>query len=441
MIWAALVLSISGYGWYLAFASNHPFLPLDPVSGLGWLLVLSILPTWLGFRSNRNLLSTQPTGLKIILVNILQTLLYYVSITLFAYRALTMPETATYSAYILTAIWQFLSWLCDAYFAFNADFPGGQNHIRVVEISLVLTISAVFLLTFMAVPPSILIMLVMGWFIAMTMTLAVAGKDSTTTTVVRYDIIFFHGLIPGVVAVILFGLVFSAQFRLLFKAAQGALAYLWHFILYLLELISPPLPETNYTPSPLQMGILEPGRAQGMQEVPTWLVFLIFALAILFFCLALGGLLKLLRTRFGSSTSLPPRKTYRWQRLVVTLRQWLPALCSQWKTAFTKFQKRIQAALRRWLPARTPEQKIMGCYEAFLRLGLCHGCFRRAAETPWEYAERLMNTTRGQLVPANINRLHDIFLEARYSKRQPSWQQAEECEALLQKIAQQLKKR
>ncbi|MBS4023743.1 MAG: hypothetical protein KGZ79_15210 [Dethiobacter sp.] len=63
MTWAAMLISVSAYGWYLVIAFNQSTgLPVS-FAGLAGLIFLSLLPTYLGLVANRSLFASGPTVL------------------------------------------------------------------------------------------------------------------------------------------------------------------------------------------------------------------------------------------------------------------------------------------------------------------------------------------------------------------------------------------
>lgn len=462
MIWAATLLSVSGYCWYLVFAyicsangsANYPGFG----AGLAGFLLLAVLPTFIGFFSNRSLLTTGPTVLKLAIINLLQYLLYAALTVLAgtlvkAHLLKTSPELLYWKAYLFPSSWQLLSWLCGLYFVFKATGPEAVDrpaNIQALEISLVLVIPAVFLLTYNGFPASLLMLLITCWFMTLALTLAVEGTGFSAASVIRYDLIIFHAVIPSLAAVIIFLAAFWGQVRSLLQTAQKALVALWALLIYLLKLIpagSPaaPLPDPGITSLSMKAGEMEQ-----VPRMPLWFYAPFIALGLLLLFIGLWGLINLLKTRLSAAPRTPQRK-YSLFRGLAQFWRWLAVLA--WKLLTScwglfkwicvpvgKLRQKIMVVLRGLLPAKTPDQKIFRVYEIFLRLGRRFGCPRKTCETPLEYVRRLQTSGKIELFPGEeVEELTSLFLKARYSHEPVSWQQAAISEQLLKIIRSKLK--
>ncbi|KJS10352.1 MAG: hypothetical protein VR67_18825 [Peptococcaceae bacterium BRH_c8a] len=454
MSWAALLLSVTGYSWYLVFAymtyATYPGL----WTGLAGLFCLALLPTVLGFTINRSLLASGPTVLKLVLINLLLYLLYtgltaLGSVMIADYLFWNPPHSLTRAAYLFPSAWQLLAWLIGTYYVFQtADIKAAAQPtgIKTVETSLVLVIPAIFLLTYMGFAGPLLIILVAGWFLALALTLAIEGTGVTATSVIRYDIVLFHALVPPLAAIILCAAAFLGEIRSVLQAARGALFALLAYLVKLLDMLFPPLPESNVVLPEMASPPMPTGGAENVQEPASWFIYIIIGLGLLLLIPILRGLLGLLRIRLGAVPRLPQKRyspfrallqVWRWLiTLVCSLLKIFAPLVTRLKALAGGLRQKIKTILNRWLPAKTPGQKIFRSYEAFLRLGRRAGCPRQIYETPLEYARRLQTATTKQPYPgAEISRLTGLFLEASYSKKPLSWQQAAESERLFKTIA------
>ena len=453
MSWAALLLSITGYSWYLIFVymtyATNPGLG----TGLAGLFVLALLPTCLGFTLNRSLLASGPTVLKLVLLNLLPYLLYtgltaLGSVMVADYLFWNPPQPLPWTAYLFPSAWQLLGWLGGTYYIFqttNLTAAARSTGIKTVETSLVLVMPAIFLLTYMGFAGPLLIILVAGWFLAVALTLAVEGTGVTAASVIRYDIVLFHAIVPPLAAIILFAAAFLGEIRSLLQAARGALFALLGYLVKLLDMLFPPLPESNIVLPEMPPPPMPAGGSENVPEPASWFIYIIIGLGLLLIPI-LQGLLSLLKIRLGAVPRLPQRRyspfrallqVWRWLiTLACSLLKIFAPLVTRLKALAGWLRQKIKTILNRWLPAKTPGQKIFRSYEAFLRLGRRAGCPRQIYETPLEYARRLQKATAKQPYPdAEISRLTDLFLEARYSNKLLNWQQAAESERLYKTIA------
>ncbi len=453
MFWAAMLLSLTGYSWYLVFAyltyATYPGL----WTGLAGLFLLALLPAGLGFSLNRGLLAWGPTVFRLVQVNLILYLLYACltalgSVMIADYLFWNPPGPLHWTAYLFPSVWLLLGWLCGTYFVFQtADLTTivRQTSIRTVETSLVLVVPAIFILTLMSFTGPLLLILVAGWFLALSLTLAVEGTGVTETSAIRYDIVLFHAVVPPLAAIVIFVVAFYGEMRSLLQAARGALYALLDYLGKLLEMLTLPDGDLDILPPEWAPLIMPTREAEQVREPAAWFLFVMIGLVILMLIPALGRLLGLLKTRLGAAPKLPQKRyspfrtllqVWRW---LVTLAWSLAKIClglvSRIKALAGWLQRKIKAILYRWLPARTPGQKIFRSYEAFLRLGRRCGCPRQAYETPLEYAWRLQHANEKQLFPdLEVSRLTRLILEASYSNQAMSWQQAADSEVLYKTI-------
>lgn len=442
MNWSTLLLSLTGYSWYLVFIhlthETHPGF----WTGLAGLFILALLPAGLGLTAHRSLLATGPTVLKLALTHLLLFLLYTGltvpgSLLTADYLFWNPSQPLAWTAYLFPTVWQLLGWLCGAFVR--------TSGIKTVEISLGLMLPAVFILTFMGFAGPLLLTLAAGWFLALALTLAVEGVGVAETSAIRYDIVLFHALVPPLAAAVLFAVAFFGELRSLMQAARDAFYALLGFLVALLDRLSPPA-APGAPPPPMPVPPMSGGEMEKVQEPASWFIYVLIGMMVLFLIPLLRALPGLLKMRLKAAPRLP-RRRYSPLRALLQAGRWLFALLGSLlkifapavkllKTAAGRLRQTIKAILRRWLPAKTPGQKIFRSYEVFLRLGRRRGCPRQAHETPLEYARRLQAATAGGPFPAaEINRLTGLFLEAGYSNRPVTRRQAAESEQLLKTIA------
>ncbi|KJS84169.1 MAG: hypothetical protein JM58_11545 [Peptococcaceae bacterium BICA1-8] len=452
MIWAALLLSISSYSWYLIFAFNSSASSPDFWIGLMGLVFLVIIPTLLGLTINRNILASNPMVIRIILVNLLQYLLYTGLVTLGSiiinnYLLGISRELLNWTAFILPFVWQLMSWLFGTYYALSSAVVAAYrpSNIKAVEISLILIIPAVFILTFKGFPVTLLLMIIVCWFLTLTLTLAVEGKDTSRASVFRYELVFLHALIPTLAAIIFFIIAFYGELRYLLVAAQERILTLWNlFVMFLDWLFSEPA-EISTNDYNFPAFNIRPEREVMAQELPSWFIISLLILAIPLFIALIRALIRLFKMRLGSQQT-SPRKGYSFTRSLRQMWTYFFLLLGDllkeslkiyilFKVIVGKFLKKIRQMLRRWLPAKTPYHMVFRSYEAFLGWGR-KSCFsRKPGETPLEYVNRLEKSAKIQPFPSEeISQLTSIFLEAHYSNKPVSWQQGEKSKVLLKKI-------
>jgi len=452
MIWSPLLIGVSSYSWYLVIAFNSSVGFPNSWIGLIGLVFFVIIPTLLSFTFNRNILSSNPMVLRIILVNLLQYLVYTGLITtgnifINSYPLAISQEFLNWKAYILPSFWQLISWLLGAYYALNSATITAQrpNNIKAVEISLILIIPTIFLLTFQGFPVTLLLIIIVCWFLTLTLTLAVEGKDTTAASAFRYELVFLHALIPTVAAILFFIIAFYGEIRLLLIAAQQGLLNLLNLFAAFLDWLFSKPPEISPNDYNAPVFKIRPEREVMGQQLPFWFIILLLILAIPLIIALLQGLIRLLKMRLGSQHFFPS-KGYSYTRSILQMWKYLFLLVgcilkkslkvfAFFKIMGGKFLKKINQMLKRWLPAKTPYHMVFRSYKAFLRWGRKSGLSRKSDETPLEYAKRLEKSAKIQPYPyKEISQLTSIFLEAHYSNKPVSWQQGEKSKALLKKI-------
>lgn len=453
MIWAAILLCVSGYGWYLIFyftvSAGYPGLG----SGLAGLLFVAVIPTMLGFAINRKMLASNPLAIKVALGNLMLYLLYavlvvYGSIFIRGGRLFDIPDALGGTAYLLSAFWQLASWLCGMYMGMNSaglEHDSGSSSIKAVEASLMMIVPSVFLLTFMAFPAPLLLTIILCWFLSFALTLAMEGRRSDAGSEVRYDIVIIHAFIPSVAAVAASFIFFSGSMRNLIMAVQKGLSVLWSYFVKLLDRLSPAVPATDtQTPGPISFMPMHEGGGM-VKETPYWLIVPFAALILLFLTLMTVELTRLLKKRLGNGV-IPPNRhhsstgtlLYLWRQMVLLLKGLVKMVLAPFilaKTLCRCLQRGLARAIGRRLPAKTPYHRVVRSYGDFLRWGRKAGFPRKPYETPLEYAGRLRNSTK---VPSSIfediEHLTSIFMEAYYGAGPVSRQQGEKSEMLFKKI-------
>lgn len=132
MIWPAILLSISGYGWFLVISYNMSAAFHGVASGLLGLFFLSIIPVMLSFATNRKFVP-RDTVFKITFIN----LTYYVLYALLTFLFNTI--TGIYALIPLLYFWQFLSWVLGTFLFYNPSQGAattGISNVKVTEASL-----------------------------------------------------------------------------------------------------------------------------------------------------------------------------------------------------------------------------------------------------------------------------------------------------------------
>jgi hypothetical protein len=443
MIWPAILLSISSYGWYLVFAYSTSMAYPNFGTGVLGLFSLGIIPVIVSFAANRRFLASGPTIFKVTLLNFLYYLLYASLTTLpgalagsgFLFFALS---PLSWAVYILPWTWQLFSWLLGTYFYYHsAEFSPAApiSNVKVAEISLGIMIPAIFLITFMGFSLPLPLTTIAFWFIAFTLALALAGEGITRISIVRPDIIFFHALVPSLAAIIIFFAAFSREIHLLLLTMQKTfMAFLMYIVNLLTWLLGKPTPADFEPPLNTSFGPLPEERALA-EAAPLW-VFLPFLVL---------ALIKLLKTRLRPVTvcagkAPSPLSAFRqiWKWFVVLIRNLLKLSCKLVEVITTmagKVKTKLIRLLHRWLPARTPYQQILRSYEKFLRFGRKSGHPRKAFETPLEYALRLQDVSPKKPFPdVEIRQLTNLFMATYYSKMRADWPHAAESITLIKNI-------
>lgn len=461
MIWAATLLSISGYSWYLVL-HYHLFAFFPSLwAALTGLVFLAVLPTWLGFFRNRALLASRPTVFKMLVVNIVQLALYAALLVAGNY----LGKNYFFPAWVLKGSDLLLpfscllfSWLCGTFFLLNHSLPTTLQpdtqrpvNVKVMEQSLVIILTAVYLLTFMGIPALLLFLIICAWFFILNLSLAVEGRGAAAP-VLRFDIVLLHFLLPLMVALVFLVLAFSAEARFLLLAAQKAILTLIGLLLKLLGLLFSNSPGSTASSPDLNIVVpIMPEQAQQNQEVPLWLLFVFLTLGLLLASFLLYSLIKLLKSTLNlTPISGNTRRSLRRSKLpllrrLLSLVRYLIRRCfhylSKASTMLRKLLQYIKKILSRWLPAKTPSQGIFRSYETFLILAQKSGYPRKNSETPLEFAGRLEKSIAGKSFPSEeIRRLTSLFLEAHYSNKPACRQQAAESVDLLARIRSGFKK-
>jgi len=315
-------------------------------------------------------------------------------------------ELLDWKVYLLPFIWQLISWLTGTYYALNSAALANHrpSNIRAAEISLIMIIPAVFILTFQGFSVSLLVMIIACWFLALNLTLAVEGRDTNEASVFRYELVFLHALIPAIAAIILFIIAFFGEIRDLFLAAQQGIIALWNLIVTLLNLLFSKPPEVDINSYDFPAFYAKPEREPEVaaQVSPLWFIIPLLILAIPPLLALINGLIKLLRMRLGSQQTFTAKR-YSFIRslfqvwkylflLVGHMFKQILKLIALMKDTGKKILIKITQLIKRWLPPRTPYHKVFRSYEAFLRWGRKSGFPQKPGETPLEYARRLQKS-------------------------------------------------
>lgn len=442
MIWAALLLSVSGFSWFLTVAINSPADTSPFIYGLIMLVVVAIIPTLLGFNLNRRLLASNPMVVKIIIINLLLHLVYCGIIAIGS--KLIFPELFNRQAYIFYYFWLLVFWLIGTVYAHISSLASAPpSNVRAVEISLILIIPAVFLLTFKGLPISILLTVIAIWFLILTVTLAIEGRGKGESDF-RFELVFFQALITVALAGIFFIIAFYGQMRLILLKLKEGVITLWHLLIGFLNRLFSEQPEVDpqeYS-SPVAIPNLEEIAAR---DFPISLIIISAIIGIILLGLLMWALIKLMRMRLN----FPQVSSGEKHSFIKSLAQLGKYLISLIKYLFqenlkvfrfmqlisAKVLKRIGLIIKDFLPARTPYQKVFRSYKALVRWGGRMGFFRRQGETPLEFTRRLENSTGIKPYPGKeINELTAIFLEAQYSDKPVSLEKGERSQMLLKRI-------
>lgn len=443
---AAVLLSVTGYAWYAVFAFNAQ----NSYPGLGSAIVqlalICLIPTLLGFFMTEKLLAAGPTMFKLLGLNLSYYLLYTVlasgTVTILVHKG--MP--GFWSASVFSSFWQLISWSLGAYpliAAAESNSTTNLTALRSMEISLTV-IPAVFLLTYMNFPPLVMLLVIISWFIALSLTLLTGGAHSQNKIRFRYDIILIHSLIPCLLAFALFLTAFSAE---AYQMLDGFLRALLAFLVFLAKLLdsffrlppqTPDSPRISYAPD-------IPGEGPGVHQSSVLITVIFIALAAVLLTLAVRQLIKLLRKRITLSSDRPPVRTHSAFSMKGFLRQLLRLFVYLYRKSlnlfiiFQRFCSDTAAKVRRQiqyhLPPKTATEAVFRCYRGFLCWASRVGCHRRKHETPLEHFSRLQESVSGlQSSREEIFELTQHYQKTCYSKQPADWNLAKRCQYLLEVI-------
>jgi hypothetical protein len=445
MIWTALLMSITGFCWYLITAIDSSTTGNNIYLGIVLLLVISFAPTLTGYASNSRLLLSNPTVLRIITAN---ALFYAVYIALVAIAGLLFSANSDVFQYwplgrqyfVPACIWQFICWAIGSYYAIKSKAATAErpSNLKAAGISVSLMIPAIFLLTFKGIPVSLCLIIIGLWFLALTLTLALEGNDIKIGPVFHYELVFSHALVSLAVAVMLFFIAFFGQVRRLLLAAQQGILTLWYLFGSFMDWLLSKLPdvEADY----LDRFILNyrPEREIARHSLSRWFLVPLAFLAIPLILSLIRALVRVLRMRMNSR---PLNKAGRFSvfKMLVRLGRCIIRLVASLYDLIRTFAIKLFAGIGHmivaYLPAKTPYQKVYRCYLAFLRWGRKYGLSRKPAETPSEYALRLKRHFGDKPCPIEeIYELTSIFLEAHYRNSPIDWDQGHRSYTLLRKI-------
>jgi hypothetical protein len=445
MIWTALLMSITGFCWYLITAIDSSVVGDNIYLGFVLLFVISFFPTLAGYASNSGLLLSNPTVLRVIAANVLFDTVY---IALVAFAWLLFSASSAVFQYwplgrqdlVPACIWQFICWAIGSYYAIksNAATAERPSNIKAAEISVILMIPAIFLMTFKGIPVSLCLIIIGLWFLALTITLAVEGKDIKIGPVFHYELVFSHAFVSFAVAVILFVIAFFGQVRRLLLAAQQGILALWYLFGFIMDWLLSKLPDVESDYLDQFIFNFKPEREIARHSPSRWFLIPLAFLAIPITVSLIRALVRFLKMRLGPR---PVIKTGGFSLFKMLLRLGLCIILFVYnlygliRTYAIKLFAGIGNMIVAYLPARTPYQKVYRCYQAFLRWGRRYGLSRKPAETPSEYALRLKRHFGDKPCPIEeINQLTSIFLEAHYRNRPIDWDLGQRSYTLLRKI-------
>ncbi|NLC10679.1 MAG: DUF4129 domain-containing protein, partial [Firmicutes bacterium] len=343
------------------------------------------------------------------------------------------------------------SWLSGAFFpaAFAAGEGGRPIPIKVLEGSLLLAGPAVFLLAYLSFSASFLAVVIACWFAVMALSLALEGTYLWSDTNPRYDLIFFHLIVPALGGAAFYFAAFTGGFWAFLEGTRSLLAYLGALLFRLLSLIGP-MPEVEpLEPEPITFSVEEEVIEAVAEMIPLYITILI-VLSVVIGIIALLTFIAWLKTRLQAAPVQRRRKAFSfwktlkqaWRLLALLMQQlWLGVqhACLSLKHGAVHLSQKLYVFLLRLFPARTPYEKIHRCYQSFLKWGRKLGCRKLPCETPLEYLKRLQASHKKQaLALEEAAEMTRLFQEACYSSRLPDRQQARHCQKLLQKIKQKL---
>lgn len=442
---AAVLLSVTGYAWYSIFAFNEQKGHPDLGTAILQLALLCLLPTLLGYFATEKILKASPTMLKLLGLNLLYFLLYTFFISGSAFFLTNRgfwPEG--WSSLVFTSFWQLISWSLGVYpliAAAEANTKNLLSALRSMEISLVI-IPAVFLLTYMEFSPSVILLVIISWFTALSLSLLTQGVNSQGKISFRYDIIVIHSLIPFLLAFILFLTAFSAE---AFQVLDGFLRTVLAFLVYLAKLLDSFFklpPQSPYSPKNAPSpGIPEEG-ASLLQ--PSGILTVIFmVLAAILIIMAVMHLIKMLRIRITLSSDISPIIRGPAFSIKGLLQQILLLFVYLYKSSINLFSKlkqlyrktavKISEKIKNYLPPKTSVEAVYRCYRSYLRWAGHFGIPRGKSETPLEHAYRLQES-RALASQREIYELTMYYLETCYSTKTIDWEQAHKCRNLLNAI-------
>lgn len=445
MIKAAIMFGVSTFGWFLMIYYHELAIYPGLSGGFSWFVFLALLPVCLAYVQNRKVLCKGPTILQVLLINVLGYALY-TGLTIWVYYLLSQLGFLSFSWLggwhmgLFYSFWQLLCWYVGLHTAYLSSTGGEVTLPELIVLSLP-ALPAVLCLTVAGFPPATLLLVIVGWFLTLTLSLAAvsaAGRDGTGC---RYDIVLFQCLIVCLVAAVIFFAAFSGNaYQLLLGARKALLEILQRIYNFLANFYSQQ-PTTDLSTFKKMIKVPKISNRTSANSFKLWTLAIPFAVAMAY--LGIKALLRLFRTRLTPGKKIVFVNA--WSFLAVFrhfillakktawgLRKMTLFILSRLGQAFDALMRKIARLAARCLPPSTPDQAIYRAYHFFLRWGRRRGCSRKTSETPLEYAARLAaHLDRTELFNGIINQITACYLETCYRQECCDWPRARECQALV----------
>jgi hypothetical protein len=442
MIWRAYLLSVSVYSWYLlsVIKGDPTFVTRGVFPGL---LVLALIPTFLGFVSSRHLLKFELTLMKLLSSHLLINTLYIGIIAagnVWMGNLLPLPGGLKGPGPLLAVFWQSLAWALGAYYALEFSGISGlvSGSIKTMEIGLAIFIPAVFLLSFSEMPLLSLCLILLCWFVAFTLSLTLAEPAVPAP----WGIIYINGLIPLTVAIVIFCLAFSQGVHQLFLSGKELLTSWWFILAEILDRFLGRPPEMDLSGQGHLFASAAPEQGGGIQELSLWWLMPFSIIGLCLMVLLVQELFRVLKFRLthrnkaalGCRLDNSPRRAF--MGVLKNLTGSFLLLFRKLKSGLSDWANRAKKLLYSLLPAgQTPYLKIRRHYWSFLRLGRKLGYKKNPWETPLEYARRFSQSSREHgAVEKEILLFSQLFSRAEYGNDPVSRQQGAEGERLWKRI-------
>jgi hypothetical protein len=418
--------------------------PWASVSGL---LVLGLIPTWLGFKISEKILNFGSTVLKFGLLNFFGYFFYSAFLVGLCWLIPKLglpigPEYQSLALYIFILVCLALSWTIGVYFLLQPPVSSQLSRslgIKVFEVSSALVIPAVYLLISIGLSNLTLTIIITCWFIALALTLALEASNSMQIKP-RYDIVAFHALVPYVVAIFLFVVLFSGEAHQLMESAlkliSAAVLAIFEFLDSHLKLVTHSQP-TNFEPGNI------PGTSDSVpmaREISPWFFLPIWLFGGFLMVFIVKGLVQFLKSGLSLKT-LPtqPFNPYNsrqysvWKMFIL----WWNKISTRCRLALRSIHHKFKAC---FFKNPTPYYRVFRSYQNLLKTGQKYGFAKNPSETPLEYGLRITWAETNPLFPkAEILALTHLFLKAHYSRQGVNHGDAETSEGLLRTINSRLK--